>query len=225
MTGARWCRPPPRASAGRWFGGLPRLFWMLWAGILINRLGTLIEPFLGVYLIAVRGFSVAAVGAVLAIYALGSMASQILGGWLADRLGRRAALTAGMLANGACLIALGYSTAAPAVIAMTFAAGATIDTYRPAAQALVADLIPAGRRGLSRGSATLVFCAAGVAGGLLARPGFRGLFGAAALPCAASAARACRALPAAPARAAAQATQPRGFADVLRDRVIAAFML
>jgi hypothetical protein len=48
---------------------LPRLFWMLWAGILINRLGALVEPFLGVYLVAVRGFPAAAAGAVLAVYA------------------------------------------------------------------------------------------------------------------------------------------------------------
>jgi hypothetical protein len=51
MTGARGRHPPPRATAGRRFGGLPRLFWMLWAGILVNRLGTLVEPFLGVYLV------------------------------------------------------------------------------------------------------------------------------------------------------------------------------
>jgi MFS family permease len=229
MTGVTRRRPDPRTSAGRWFGDLPRLFWMLWAGILINRLGTLIEPFLGVYLIAVRGFSVAAAGAVLAIYALGSMASQILGGWLADRLGRRATLTVGMLANGASLIALGYTTAAPAVIAMTFAAGATIDMYRPAAQALVADLIPAAERarayGLISWAANLGFSAAMLAGGMLAQTGFRWLFWADALTCVAFAALAWRALPAAPARAVAQATQPRGFADVLHDRVMAGFML
>ncbi len=202
---------------------------MLWAGILINRLGTLIEPFLGVYLVAIRGFSVTAAGAVLAIYALGSMASQILGGWLADRLGRRAALTAGTLANGACLIALGYVTAAPAVIAMTFAAGATIDMYRPAAQALVADLIPAAGRarayGLISWAANLGFSAAMLSGGMLAQAGFRWLFWADALTCGAFAALAWRALPAASVRAVAQATQPGGFADVLRDRVMAGFML
>jgi MFS family permease len=119
---------------------------MLWAGILINRLGTLVEPFLGVYLVAVRGFPATAAGAVLTVYEAGSMVSQILGGALADALGRRATLTAGMLANGAALITLGYMTAAPAVIAATFAAGATVDIYRPAAQALVADLIPAAGR-------------------------------------------------------------------------------
>src|SRR5215510_7275559 len=229
MTGARWCRPAPRASAGRWFGGLPRLFWVLWAGILINRLGTLVEPFLGVCLVAVRGFPVTTAGGVLAIYALGSLASQILGGWLADALGRRAALTAGMLANGASLIALGYVTAAPAVTAMTFAAGATIDMYRPAAQALVADQIPAAGRarayGLISWAANLGFSAAMLAGGMLAQAGFRWLFWADALTCAAFATLAWRALPAAPARAAAPATQPRPVAGVLRDRVNAAFML
>src|SRR5260370_1168789 len=54
-------RPGPRSRPG----GLPRLFWVLWSGILVNRLGTMAEPFLGVYLVAVRGFSVAAAGPAL----------------------------------------------------------------------------------------------------------------------------------------------------------------
>jgi hypothetical protein len=36
------------------------------------------EPLLGLYLVAVRGFSVVAAGTVLAVYALGPMVSQIL---------------------------------------------------------------------------------------------------------------------------------------------------
>ncbi len=229
MTAATGRCLPPVAFAGRWLGGLPRQFWVLWSGILVNRLGTLVEPFLGVYLVAARGFSVAAAGGVLAVYALGSMASQIAGGWLADRLGWRAALTAGMLANGSSLIALGYVTAAPAVITMTFAAGATIDLYRPAAQALVADLIPATGRarafGLISWAANLGFSAAMLSGGMLAQAGFRWLFWADALTCAAFAVLAWRAMPRTPARAAAQAKQAGGFGDVLRDRVMAGFLL
>ncbi len=218
-------RPGPRSRPG----GLPRLFWVLWSGILVNRLGTMAEPFLGVYLVAVRGFSVAAAGAVLAIYALGSMLSQILGGALADTLGRRATLSAGMLANGACLIALGYATAAPAVIALTFAAGATIDIYRPAAQALIADLIPAAGRarayGLISWAANLGFSVAMLAGGMLAQHGFGWLFGADALTCAAFAGLAWRAIPGTPARPPARRNEPGGFGDVLRDRVMAAYAL
>src|SRR5260370_15826027 len=120
-------RPGPRSRPG----GLPRLFWVLWSGILVNRLGTMAEPFLGVYLVAVRGFSVAAAGAVLAIYALGSMLSQILGGALADTLGRPATLTAGMLANGAFLIPLGHSTTPPPGAPLTLPTRANPHRHRP----------------------------------------------------------------------------------------------
>jgi MFS family permease len=202
---------------------------MLWAGILTNRLGTMVEPFLGIYLVAVRGFSTAGAGGVLAVYALGSMVSQILGGVLADTLGRRATLTLGMLANGASLIALGYVTAAPAVIAMTFAAGATIDIYRPAAQALVADLIPAAGRArayaLISWAANLGFSAAMLSGGLLAQAGFRWLFWADALTCTAFATLAWRAVPGTKIRPPAPGRDPRGFRDILRDQVMAGFML
>src|SRR5262249_59088374 len=62
-------------------------------------------------------------------------------------------------------------------------------------------------------------------GGSPAGAGPRGLFGAAAPPGGPPAPRPGGARPAAPARAAAPATQPRRFATVLRDRVMAAFML
>jgi MFS family permease len=232
MASATSCHPGPPAPPGtsrQRTCGLPRLFWVLWTGILINRLGTLVEPFLGIYLVVVRGLPVAAAGGALAVYALGSVVSQVTGGLLADTLGRRATLILGTLANGAALIALGYVTAPPAVIAMTFAAGATIDTYRPAAQALVADLIPAAGRGRAYGllswAANLGFSVAMMSGGFLAQAGFRWLFWADALTCAAFAAVAWRAIPGTPARAPALDKTPGGFADVLRDPVMAGFAL
>jgi len=101
--------------------------------------------------------------------------------------------------------------------------------YRPAVQALVADLVPAAGRarayGLISWAANLGFSAAMLSGGMLAQAGFHWLFWADALTCVAFAALAWRALPAAPAGAAARATQPRGFAAVLGDRVMAGFLL
>jgi hypothetical protein len=81
-TGRHLATADPHGAA-RWLGGLPRLFWILWAGILIiNRLGTMAGPFLGLYLVAVRGFSVVAAGGVLAAYALGSIVpSSWAGSW------------------------------------------------------------------------------------------------------------------------------------------------
>jgi MFS family permease len=112
---------------------------------------------------------------------------------------------------------------------MAFAAGATIDMYRPAAQALVADLIPgAGRTrayGLISWAANLGFSAAMLSGGMLAQAGFRWLFWADALTCAAFAALAWQALHTRPARPKTQAKEPGGYRHALRDRIMAGFML
>src|SRR5215469_2695468 len=82
----------PRAVrfARRAAGGLPRPFWVLWAGTLVNRLGTFVEPFLALYLTGTRHLSLAEAGAVLAAYGAGSVPSQLIGGSLSDRIGRRA---------------------------------------------------------------------------------------------------------------------------------------
>ncbi len=209
--------------------GLPRPFWVLWSGTLINRLGTMVEPFLGLYLVGVRGLSVVAAGAVLAVYGVGSMISQLLGGFLADTLGRRATFTMGMLANGAAAIALGYVTAIAAVITTTFAFGVTIDLYRPASQAMVADLIPSAERtrayGLMFWAANLGFSIAMVFGGTLAQAGYRWLFWADALSCTVFALLVWRAVPETRVGPAEHGTQARAFREVLRDRVMIGFTL
>jgi MFS family permease len=205
-------------------GGLPRAFWALWAGSFVNRLGTMVEPFLAFYLTGVRGLSLAATGAVLALFGLGSVISQMLGGMLADRVGRRATLTGGMLATAAAMLALGYVTTTPVVIAVVFVLGVTIDLYRPASQALVADLVaPADRPrayGLLFWAINLGFAVAMVLGGTLSRAGFTWLFWVDAATCAVYAVLIWRAVPETRVRRAER--EPGGFADVLRDRVAVA---
>ena len=118
-------------------GGLPRPFWVLWAGTLINRLGMFVEPFMALYLSSARHLSLAQVGAVLASYGAGSVFSQLVGGLLADRIGRRSTLTAGMLANAAALLWLGYARGFAMLAVASVAAGLTIDMYRPAVAASI----------------------------------------------------------------------------------------
>src|SRR6266700_6603250 len=69
--------------------GLPGPFWVLWSGTLVNRIGLLVEPFLAFYLSA-QGLSLGAIGVALAMSGAGSILSQLIGGALADRIGRRA---------------------------------------------------------------------------------------------------------------------------------------
>ncbi|MFB9834431.1 MDR family MFS transporter [Actinoallomurus acaciae] len=208
-------------------GGLPRAFWALWAGSFVNRLGTMVEPFMAFYLTGVRGFSLTATGAVLALFGLGSVFSQALGGVLADRVGRRATLTGGMVATAAAMVALGYVTATPVVVAVVFVLGVAIDIYRPASQALVADLVPPADRprayGLLFWAINLGFAVAMVFGGTLSRAGFSWLFWIDAVTCAVFAVLVWRAVPETRTRRADR--EPGGFGDVLRDRVAVASVL
>jgi MFS family permease len=161
-------------------GGLPRAFWALWTGTLVNRVGMMVEPFIGVYLTQARGMSLAAAGAVMAVFGAGSLISQPLAGWLADRFGRRVTLTGGMVATAAAMGALGASSSLPAIVASMFVLGVTIDAYRPASNALVADLIAPEDRprayGLLFWALNLGFAVAMVAGGWFAEAGYGWMF-------------------------------------------------
>ncbi|MCG5212152.1 MDR family MFS transporter [Streptosporangium sp. KLBMP 9127] len=208
-------------------GGLPRTFWVLWGGTLVNRLGTMVEPFIGVYLTQARGFSLVAAGLVMAVYGVGSLLSQLVAGWLADRVGRRITLTGGMLATAVTMVALGYSTTLPAILTGMFVLGLVIDAYRPASNALVADLVPPDDRprayGLLFWAINLGFSVAMVSGGWLAQTGFLWLFWFDAVTCAIFGLLVWTSVKeSSPAR---RERRQGGFREVLRDRLMLGFVL
>ena len=179
---------PTRSGALRSrLGGMPRQFWVLWTGTVVNRTATFVRPFLVLYLTGSLHVSLATAGAVLSASGFGSLVSQPLGGFLADRYGRRWTLVGGMLGTAASELWIGYSPS----IAVTFMAavvfGLLVDLYRPAIQAMVADLVPPADRprayGLLFWAINLGFSIAMVLGGLLAQRGFIWLFWADALTC------------------------------------------
>jgi MFS family permease len=207
-------------------GGLPRPFWALWSGTLVNRLGTMVMPFTGVYLTQARGVSVAGAGLVMAVFGAGSLISQLLGGWLADRIGRRATLSGGMLATAGAMLALGYSTSLAAIIGSMFVLGLVIDVYRPASNALVADLVSPMERprayGLLFWAINLGYAVGMTVGGWLAQLGFGWLFWIDAVSSVVFAVLVWRAVPE---TRAPERTSAGGFGVVLRDRVMVAFTI
>jgi MFS family permease len=122
--------------------GLPDTFWYLWVGILINRVGCFVLPFLAIYLTTQRGFSIAAAGAAVATYGVGSMVATLAGGTLADRLGRRRTLLAGLFLGPIVMLALPLAAKPSSIFALTFLMGAIYELYRPAANATIADVVP-----------------------------------------------------------------------------------
>ncbi len=74
---------------------LPRLVWALAAVHLVSRAGGLVRSFLVLYLTQEEGLSPATAGAVVAAVGVGDIGSQLLGGWLGDRIGRRHTMLVG----------------------------------------------------------------------------------------------------------------------------------
>ncbi|WP_233525962.1 MDR family MFS transporter [Actinomadura spongiicola] len=210
-------------------GGLPRTFWTLWAGTLLNRLGSMVEPFLGLYLTTMRGLSLGQAGMVMAVLGAGSLAGTLVGGTLADRIGRRATLTLATIGSGGAMLALGYAQGLAALVAAALLLGLLLNMYRPAAQAIVADIIdPADRPrafGLLFWAINLGWAVAMVLGGTLARQGFLWLFWIDAITCAGFGVLTWRAIPETRVRGGAASGVLTGFGRMLRDRVMVGYTL
>src|SRR6476619_7122638 len=85
---------------------LPSNIWVLVLARAVNRLGAFTLPFLSVTLVASFGASVVQAGYLLAAFGVATIPSRLVGGWLADRWGTRAAIVTGLLATAAAQVAL-----------------------------------------------------------------------------------------------------------------------
>jgi MFS family permease len=122
-------------------GGLPPVFWTLWTGMLLNRLGSFVGTFLAIYLTRDCGFTVAEAGRVVALYGVGITAAGPVGGSLADRVGRRFTMLLGLVLGSASVVALGFVRDPTGLAVLAFLAAATGELYRPAVNAAVADVV------------------------------------------------------------------------------------
>ncbi len=159
---------------------LPRTYWLLWAGTLVNRLGSFVVVFLSLYLTKSRGLTVEAAGLVVSLYGAGSMLGGLTGGVLADRIGRRATLLLALAGGSTAMVALGLARELWLIAALAPLVSFLTDIHRPAVAAMVADLVPPPNRqrayGLLYWAINLGFAVASVVAGLLARIDYLILF-------------------------------------------------
>ncbi len=160
--------------------GLPRTFWFLWGGSLMNRVGSFVMPMMAIYLTKHRGLTVIDAGSIVSLFGVGSFFATQLGGVLADRIGRRKTMLLALGLSSVAMLALGFAITFAQLACAAFMLGLTADMYRPAASALMADVVPAEDRvrafGLLYWAVNLGFSIAAVLGGQLAKWSFTGLF-------------------------------------------------
>ncbi|MFN8587206.1 MAG: MFS transporter [Candidatus Eisenbacteria bacterium] len=159
---------------------MPRPFWFLFAGMFVNRIGSFVLPFLTLYLTQVRHISIAQAGLVVAGYGAGGAVAGPVGGFLADRIGRRATMLIALGFGGSLMIALGFVTRLEVLAPLIFCYAAVGEMYRSGMQAAIGDLVPHSERtrafGLVYWVINLGWSFGLVIGGLLAGVSYRWLF-------------------------------------------------
>jgi len=162
------------------FAGLPGEVWLLAGVALVNRSGSMVLPFIALYLTQERGFSIAVAGKFLALYGVGSVAGSWLGGWCSDRFGPDRTMATSLLLSGGCFVFLGLQQQTWTIAVGIVALAVTADVFRPAVMASMADRTPAALQvrsfALLRLAINLGLTIGPAVGGLLAIRGYLWLF-------------------------------------------------
>lgn len=159
---------------------LPRVFWALWFGTLVNRAATFVAPFLMLYLVRDRGVDPILASVVLTLQGIGLALSNLVGGWLADTVGRRGTMIIGLAAAAGIMLLLPEVGPVWLLVVLVTALGLAADLHRPAQGALVADLVPESDRtraySLLHWAINLGLSVAMIGGGLIAGISYDWLF-------------------------------------------------
>jgi predicted MFS family arabinose efflux permease len=114
------------------FRGLSKEVWWLALITLINRAGTMVIPFLSLYLKESLHFSMSHVGWVMSAFGLGSVAGSWLGGKLTDKIGYYKVMVYSLLGTGALFIGLQFLNTFYSICFGIFIVMLVADTFRPA---------------------------------------------------------------------------------------------
>jgi MFS family permease len=158
---------------------LPRVVWILFAGLFIHRFGTFVVPFLTLYL-KDSGYSSLDTAFVFAAMATGGVGAMILGGRLTDLVGRKNTMGISLFGGALSMILMWQAEGISAYLVSAFFVGITHGMYHPASNSLLIDVVPEDRRvtafAVVRWAINLGFACGMAAGGLLAEKNYAYLF-------------------------------------------------
>ncbi|TWT41618.1 MDR family MFS transporter [Botrimarina hoheduenensis] len=173
---ARWMLRRYAAS----FEGLPHKVWLVALALLLNRCGTMVFPFLALYLSEVRGFEPLAIGWILAASGLGGALGCYLGGWLTSRIGPVAVMLASFALSVPAYAVIPFCSELEWLLAALVLRQFMADLARPAAATGVTLFVDEEQHAqaiaLNRLANNLGFSIGPVIGGLLAEINFFWLF-------------------------------------------------
>jgi len=159
---------------------LPRQVHLLCLGTLVNRAGAFVLSFLTIYVNEKLGFSVRVGTQCFAVFGVGSLVASIIGGQLADRIGRRPVMLIALFGGATMLLVMAAVQDRYALMASIFGFALLNEMYRPAASAMIGDVCTTAERAKAYSLMYLAInlgMAIGAAlGGIIARWSFTLLF-------------------------------------------------
>jgi predicted MFS family arabinose efflux permease len=171
-----------RAFVNPWrdLARLPRGVWILSAATLVNRAGTMVRPFLTLYLTQALGFDAERTAVVLFLFGLASLLGQLVSGRLCDLVSPWRVLVVALLLGGALCTLVAVPRTFAGVCAAVSLWSFVAEAYRPASTTVLSELVGADALrtayALLRLAINLGMSIGPVVGGFLAEISFEVLF-------------------------------------------------
>jgi predicted MFS family arabinose efflux permease len=121
------------------YAGLSRETWLLSIVMLINRSGTMVLPFMTLYLTRPEmGYSVGQAGIVFGLFGAGAFSGAWLGGRLTDKIGFYPVQLMTLVGGGILFMVLGQMKTYPLICTFTFLVSFINEAFRPANSTAIA---------------------------------------------------------------------------------------
>jgi len=163
------------------YGGLSRDTWLLSTVMLVNRSGTMVIPFMTIYLTQPSmGYSIGQAGIVMGLFGAGAICGGFIGGRMTDKFGFHPVQLIALTGGGILFITLGMMKSFPLICIFTFLLSVVNDAFRPANSTAIAHYSKEENRtrsySLNRLAINLGWAIGGALGGILASINYHLLF-------------------------------------------------
>ena len=162
------------------YGGLSRNTWLLSLVMLINRSGTMVVPFMTIYLTQKLGVGIGKAGFVMSLFGTGAIAGALIGGRIIDRIGFYYVQLFTLLGGGIMFFVLGQMKSYSAICITTFILSMINEAFRPANAVAIAHYSNDANRvrsySLNRLAINLGWAVGSATGGIIASFNYELLF-------------------------------------------------
>jgi predicted MFS family arabinose efflux permease len=163
------------------FAGLSKQTWLLSFVMLVNRSGTMVVPFMTLYLTSrSMGYTLSDAGIVMGLFGLGSIVGAYFGGKLTDRIGFRKVQVVTLFCGGLLFFVLGHVKTFPLICLFSFILSVVNEAFRPANSSAITHYSKAENRtrsySLNRLAINLGWALGTSVGGLIAMYDYNLLF-------------------------------------------------